>query len=110
MDFLKHTDLDFRTAGANTLAKFSEQCNTSVCPLCVLLKSIVAEFQESIGIAIPQIMDLLEATDRDVCTAGANTLAKLSEQGTISVCAFCVLRKVLQLHSESLLGLQSLRS
>ena len=44
----------------------------------------VAEFQELIRAAIPQIITLLQHLKPDVCEAGANALAKLSEQGKVS--------------------------
>ena len=44
----------------------------------------VAEFRESIRAAIPQIVTLLRPWKSDFCETGANTLAKLSEQGKVS--------------------------
>lgn len=41
----------------------------------------VAEFRGSIGTVIPQIISLLSDSNRVTRLAGANALAKLSEQG-----------------------------
>jgi hypothetical protein len=49
-----------------------------------MLMSIVAAFQESIRLAIPQVIALLSHNDAYVCITGADALGKLSEQGTIS--------------------------
>jgi hypothetical protein len=46
--------------------------------------SIVAAFQESIGLAVPEVIALLSHNDEYVRSAGADALGKLSEQGTIS--------------------------
>jgi hypothetical protein len=43
--------------------------------------SIAAEFRESIGIFIPQIVNLLKDNDCDVRAAGAEALLKVSDQG-----------------------------
>jgi hypothetical protein len=43
--------------------------------------SIAAEFRESMGIFIPQIVNLLKDDDWDVRAAGAEALSKLSELG-----------------------------
>ena len=45
--------------------------------------SLVAEFRKPIGLAIPQIIALLNHSDGNVRTAGADVLPKLSEQGRI---------------------------
>ena len=45
---------------------------------------IVAEFRESIRPAIPQIFVFLVHKDRDVREAGADALARFSEQGKVS--------------------------
>jgi HEAT repeat protein len=47
----------------------------------VPLTSIAAEFRGSIGTFVPQIVDLLQDDDWDVCKAGVEALSKLSEQG-----------------------------
>ena len=44
----------------------------------------VAEFRESIRAAIPQIITLLSHSEPFVCSAGADTLSKLSAQGKVS--------------------------
>jgi hypothetical protein len=46
--------------------------------------SIVAAFQESIGLAVSQVIALLSHNDLFVRNAGADALGKLSEQGRIS--------------------------
>jgi HEAT repeat protein len=46
--------------------------------------SIAAAFQESIGLAVPQVIALLRDNDCNVRRAGANALGKFSEQGKIS--------------------------
>jgi HEAT repeat protein len=47
----------------------------------ILPTSIAAEFQESIGIFIPQIVNLLKDEKWKVRAAGAEVLSQLSEQG-----------------------------
>jgi hypothetical protein len=42
---------------------------------------LVAEFRESIALAIPQIITLLSDSELDARQAGVNGLSKLSEQG-----------------------------
>ncbi|KAJ7856931.1 hypothetical protein B0H14DRAFT_3448134 [Mycena olivaceomarginata] len=44
------------------------------------LMRIAAEFRESIGASIPQIVALLEDNDGNVASVGANAFSKLSEQ------------------------------
>jgi HEAT repeat protein len=46
--------------------------------------SIVAAFQESIGLAVPQVIALLRDNDWNVRRAGGDALGKLSQQGKIS--------------------------
>ena len=45
----------------------------------------VAEFQESIRAAIPQIVSLLRPWKSYICEVGVNTLVKLSEQGNVLI-------------------------
>ena len=45
---------------------------------------VVAEFRESIRLAIPMIALLLRHGELDVRRAGTDALSKLSEQGSIS--------------------------
>lgn len=66
---------------ANTLAKLSKQGNIKFSNLNIVDICFIAEFQELIGAAIPQIITLLRNTD--VCVACANALAELSEQGKV---------------------------
>jgi HEAT repeat protein len=79
--FLSNSNWDVRSVGANALLKLSEQGKNIKYSGLALLMSTIAEFQESIVSAIPQIIALLSDSDLDVCLAGANTLLKLSEQG-----------------------------
>ena len=46
---------------------------------------LAAEFRGSIWPAIPLMNDLLEIGNSDVCKVVVNTLAKLSEQGKVSI-------------------------
>ena len=46
---------------------------------------LVAEFRASIRPAILQMIDLLEIGNSDVCKVVVNALAKLSEQGKVSI-------------------------
>ena len=48
----------------------------------VLLISITAEFRGSIETSIPQILNLLQASDSEVREESAEMVLKLSEQGT----------------------------
>jgi hypothetical protein len=79
--FLSNSDSCVRSAGTNTLSKLSEQGKNIKYSSLALLMSSVAEFQESIGSAIPQIIAFLSDSNWGVCLAGANALLKLSEQG-----------------------------
>jgi hypothetical protein len=45
---------------------------------------ITAEFQSSISIIIPVVVDLLKHPDTKVCQAGAYTLSQLSKQGKMA--------------------------
>ena len=54
--------------------KFSDLDNTD---------AFVAEFQESIKPAIPEIVSLLSDHEGNVRIAGAGALSKLSEQGNV---------------------------
>ena len=45
---------------------------------------LVAEYQESIILAIPQIIGFLSDSDWNLRKAGADALSKLSEQGKVS--------------------------
>ena len=46
---------------------------------------LVAEYQESIGLAIPQMITLLRSwKESDIFKAAANALSNLSEHGKIS--------------------------
>ena len=47
----------------------------------LVLISITAEFQGTIGTTIPQIIDLLKHNDSHARAGGAQALSKLSEQG-----------------------------
>ena len=85
---LSDNESDVRTAGANALSYLAGQGRISIFLVRMPLMSIVAEFRESIGLAIPQIIALLEHNDSYVRTASANALSKLSEQGRISRCLF----------------------
>lgn len=76
------------------MARLSAQSNVPVCVFCVLLNIILAAFQDSIGAALPQIVDLLKDNDRNVRATGANTLATLSEQGEIYL--LCLVRVLLR--------------
>jgi hypothetical protein len=49
----------------------------------MLLMRRVAEWQQSIGAAIPQITTLLSDNHRDVRKAGADALSKFAEHGKI---------------------------
>jgi HEAT repeat protein len=69
------------SVGANTLLKLSEQGKNIKYSSLALLMSTVAEFQESIGSAIPQIITFLSDSNSHICSAGAVALSKLSEQG-----------------------------
>jgi len=51
--------------------------------LNIIIDVLVAEFRESMGMAIPEIIALLGHSDAGVCRAGAGTLANLSEQGKV---------------------------
>jgi HEAT repeat protein len=85
VDLLKHSDNFVPSAGVEALAKFSEQGNISVQSDVASLTSIAAEFQESIRASIPQIVKFFKHNDNSVRSVGAKALAKLSEQGNISV-------------------------
>lgn len=85
MDYLKDDNSGLRVAGAETLAKLSEQGNISIKSGVVLLKIIAVEFRQSIRESIPQIMDFLQDKAYDVRIAGAEAVAKLSEQGNKSI-------------------------
>jgi hypothetical protein len=45
---------------------------------------LIADFRESIIHAIPKIIAFLSDSELNVCCAGADALAKLSEQGKVS--------------------------
>jgi HEAT repeat protein len=89
VDLLRDNDMFVGWAGAEALAKLSEQGNISVQSSVASLMSVAAEFQESIRPSIPQIVDLLKDNDSSVCKAGEEALAKLSEQGNISPLLWC---------------------
>jgi HEAT repeat protein len=78
-------DASSRIAGANALAKLSEQGDKPARSLVPLLKSIAADFSESIQLSIPHIQAFLKDTDFFIRAAGASALAKFSEQGDIPV-------------------------
>ena len=69
--------------GADTLVKLSEYGKISNFLTLNVVDVFVAEFQESIRSAIPQIIDLL-GSSLDVCIVATNALVKLSEQGKVS--------------------------
>ena len=50
----------------------------------VINSILAAEFRESLGQAIPQIITLLSHREWYVRQAGADALSKLSEQGKVS--------------------------
>jgi HEAT repeat protein len=79
--FLSDSNSYVRLAGARALSKLSEQGRNIEYSGLSLLMSTIAEFQESIVSAIPQIIAFLSDSDSYVRSAGANTLLKLSEQG-----------------------------
>ena len=63
-----------RNSQSKVRYKFSDLDDTDV---------FVAEFRESIGHAIPEIVSLLSDGDWNVRIAGADALSKLSEQGKV---------------------------
>jgi hypothetical protein len=81
---LSDNDWNVCLVGAKALLKLSEQGKNNKYSGLALLMSTIAEFQESIGSAIPQIIALLSGSNGYVHSAGANTLLKLSEQGKTS--------------------------
>jgi HEAT repeat protein len=78
---LSDRDWDVRSAGANALLKLSEQGKNIKYSGLALLMSSVAEFQESIGSTIPQIITFLSNSNSDICLGSATALLELSEQG-----------------------------
>jgi HEAT repeat protein len=87
IDFVKEGNGpgDARGVAANALTKISEEGNRPTRPSLPFLKSIAAEFRESIQAAIPHIQAFLRDTDYNIRGAGASALAKFSDQGDIPV-------------------------
>jgi HEAT repeat protein len=81
---LSDSDASVRQQSVDTLSKISEEGKISHLCFAKSLMSLVAELRESIGPAIPQLIPLLSDSNWDVCTAGANALSKMSEQGRMS--------------------------
>jgi HEAT repeat protein len=97
--FLSDSNSNIRLAGARALLKLSEHGKNIKYSGLALLMSTIAEFQESIGSAIPQIIIFLSDSNSYVRSAGAVALSKLLQQGknieysgltllTITVAAF----------------------
>jgi HEAT repeat protein len=82
--FLGDSELNVRKAGADALAKFSEQGKVSIISDLNVTDVPLAEFLESIRPTIPEIISLLRDSELAVRKAGAGALAKLSEQGKVS--------------------------
>jgi hypothetical protein len=83
-NLLKHGDDNFAwLAGTDALPKLSDYGKiVNLLGLALLISIMtIAEFQPSIGNAIPGIVTLLNNSDDDVRVAGTDTLSKLSEQG-----------------------------
>jgi HEAT repeat protein len=87
--FLSDSNSHIRSAGAVALSKLLEQGKNTKYSGLALLMSTVAEFQESIGSAIPQIITFLSDSNSDLRLVGAKALLKLSEQGK-SIEYFCL--------------------
>ena len=85
--FLGDSELDIRMAGADALAKLSEQRKISKIFVPNVADVLVAEFRESISPAIPEIIPLLSHSDLNVRRVAADALSKLSEQGKVYI--FC---------------------
>ena len=89
IDLLWHREEDVRMASSDALLKLSEHGNLNISYQASDLNVVlfVAEFQESIRVAIPQIITLLRPWNSYICEVGADALVKLSEQGRVSI--FC---------------------
>ena len=84
---LGDSELDIRMAGADALAKLSEQRKISKIFVPNVADVLVAEFRESISPAIPEIIPLLSHSDLNVRRVAADALSKLSEQKKVYI--FC---------------------
>ena len=83
MALLSHNEEYVWKAGADTLAELSKQGEIQIfLAWTKYIDMLVADSQESIRPAIPQITALL--SNSNVCAAGAYVLSKLSDQGKIS--------------------------
>ena len=82
---LSHKERNMRRVGADALSDLSKLGNKSSFSDLHVVDVLVAEFRESAGPAIPQMIHLLGSSfSSHVCTAVANALVKLSEHGKIS--------------------------
>ena len=82
---LSDSDLNVRKASANALSKLSELGKAINFSELSFADVLVAEYQESIGPAIPQMITLLRSwKESDIFKAAANALSNLSEHGKTS--------------------------
>ena len=81
VELLKHNGSEICETAANTLSQLSEQGRTAKLFNVALLMTIIAEFRPSIGLAIPEIVELLKHNGAEVRDIAAYTLSQLSEQG-----------------------------
>ena len=80
---LKDSDVYVRMAATDALSKLSNYSKSvKICGNGVILFiKIIAEFRDSIGTAIPDILTLLKGRNKGLQKAGINALSKLSEHG-----------------------------
>jgi hypothetical protein len=76
-------NLDVRMKCADTLSKLSEKGTPSISSDPALP---LDDRRSLIGMAIPEIVDLLKESHGDACQAYTYAVAKLSEQGNRAIC------------------------